>query len=321
MHVLKFVAFMSIFLYGIFIDWKLLVIQAGLLMLYYIFSCIFGSCRSKTTTREKMALASWGAPGDPQVFNNLEVNTKKLDEFIEKHNTANPDSKITYTQLALKALGYAFSRHREVNATISFGNLVKLKDIDVNCLVDVGGQNLASMLVRNVDGLTVTELKKQMQGKVAKYKKLKDKDFNKQMGIVASLHSSLISLLLEFTSTLAYSFGLNVGALRIKKRGFGTILLTNCTKMEIYNSFAPLVPFTRAVCVVLLCKPKLRAGVDKNGNIEVQNIMNINVTFDHRYCDGSRASLLVGDMYHFFENLDTLAFEKADNGREQEQQK
>ena len=315
MHVFKFITMMSVFLYGLIFDWKLLLIQVALLALYFIFSCVFGNRLSKTTTREKMAIASWNAPGDPQVFNNLEVNAKYLDQFILKHNQANPELQITYTQIILKALGYAFNRRREVNSTIAFGNLVKIKDIDVNCLVDIGGKNLASMLVRNVDGLTVTELKKQMQGKVGKYKRNKDKDFNKQMGIINSLHSSLVSVILELTSTFAYSFGLNIPCLNVKKRAFGTILFTNCTKMEIYNSFAPLVPFTRGVCVVLLCKPRMRAGVDEKGNLEAQKIMNINVTFDHRYCDGSRASKLIADMYHFFKNLDTLAYEQVQNGR------
>ena len=309
MHIFKFTAFASVFVYALLIDWTLLMIQLAILAVYYVFSWII-SKKHFTSIRKKTSLATWNSPGDPSVFNNLEVDASLLDAFIEKYNSSNPDSKISYTHIGLKAMGYALKSVKNLNSTIAFGNFVPIDDIDISCLVDVGGVNLATMVVKKCDKSSVSEIKTQMNGKVAAYKKKKDGDFNKQMSIINSFHSSIVGFLLEVSSFVSYAIGREIKVLRIKKNSFGTALFTNVSSMEIYNSFAPLVPFTKAMCVVLMCKPRMRAMVDENGSFVAKKIMNINVTFDHRYCDGVHASVIIKNMYYFFKNLDLLAQNK-----------
>lgn len=311
MHIVKTTAYFSIFAYALLYNWKLLQLQLLFIIGYYAMSYIIES-KNPTPIRKKTALATWNSPGDPSVFNNLEVETDKLDNFIKKHKQKHPEQNLTYTHLMLKALAYTIKSINGLNSTIAFGSYRKIEDVNISCLVDVKGTNLAPMLVRNVNRLDVGQIQQQIKDKIKYLKTKRDKDFNHQMGIVNFLHSSLVSALISFSSFISYYLGMEIKPLKIKKYGFGTAILTNCTDMEIYNSFAPLVPFTKAMCVAVLCKPKMRAVVDENGNIVAKNIMNINVTFDHRYADGYQASLMVKNMYHFIDNMDKLAYESLE---------
>jgi pyruvate dehydrogenase E2 component (dihydrolipoamide acetyltransferase) len=311
MHIIKTTAYFSIFAYAFLYNWKLLQLQILFFLGYYLMSFLIERS-NPTPIRKKTALATWNSPGDPSVFNNLEVDTEILDNFIKNHKKKNPNHNLTYTHLMLKALAYTIKSIKDLNSTIAFGSYRKIDDVNISCLVDVKGTNLAPMLVRKVNRLDVGQIQQQIKDKIKHLKTKRDKDFNHQMGVVNSLHSSLVSVVISISSFISYYLGFEIKPLKIKKYGFGTAILTNCTDMEIYNSFAPLVPFTKAMCVAVLCKPKMRAVVDENGQIVAKNIMNINVTFDHRYADGYQASLMIKNMYHFINNMDTLAYESLE---------
>lgn len=309
MHISKITIYGSVFLYALLFNWKLLSIQLLILAFYYGNSWLI-SKKHHTSVRRKTSIGTWNQPGDPSVFNNLEVDASKLDNFIEAHNKKYPEARVSYTHIMLKALAYSLKQVKGLNSTIAFGNFIPIDDIDITCLVDIEGKNLATMVVKDCHRLNILEIKKQISGKVAKLKTRKNKDFNKQMGIVNFFHSSILSMILELCSFLAYHLGLDIELVKIKKRGFGTALITSVANMEIYNSYAPLVPFTKAICVILICKPRMRAMVDENNEFVAKKMMNINATFDHRYCDGNNASVVIKSMYSFFDNIETLAYQK-----------
>lgn len=311
MHILKVTAIFSIFLYAFFYNWDLLKIQVLFLSAYYIMSYLIEK-QNPTPLRKKTALSTWNSPGDPSVFNNLEIEYSKVEDFISKHNKKHPDQKITLTHIYLKCLAYTLKSIRGLNSTIAFGSFRQIEDVNISCLVDVEGQNLAPMMVTKCDKLDILGIREQMRRRLKKLKTRNDKDFNHQMGIVDRLHSSLVSCVIELSSFIAYCLGRDISSLKIRRFGFGTAILTNCADMEIYNSFAPLVPFTKAICVALLCKPKMKAVVDENGQVVAKKMMNVNVTFDHRYADGYQASLMIKNMYHFLNNLDELAYKSFD---------
>lgn len=308
MHVLKVSAILSVYVYAIFYNWDLLKILLLFLGGYYVMGFLVER-QNRTSMRKKTALSSWNSPGDPSVFNNLELEADKLDSFIERHRQKFPEERVTYTHLVLKSLAYTIKSIKGLNSTISFGGFRQIKDVDISCLVDVEGTNLATLVVRDCNLLSVGQIQQQIKSRVKKLKTKKDEDFNHQMGVVNSLHSSLVSCVLELSSFISYYLGRDIKPLKIRKFGFGTAIVTNCSNMEIYNSYAPLVPFTKCMCVVLICKPKMRPVVDEHGQVVARKMVNINVTFDHRYADGTDASRMIKNMYHFFDNMDTLAYE------------
>lgn len=87
---------------------------------------------------------------------------------------------MTYTHLALKSLGMAFTAGHEKLVKIVFGRAIPMQDLDILTLVDVEGKDLAGITVRKCDKLPISELIAQVSGKVSKVKSKKDGDHKKQ---------------------------------------------------------------------------------------------------------------------------------------------
>lgn len=101
-----------------------------------------------------------------------------MDKFIA--DKAKEGVKVTYTHIALKSLGLAFTAGGEKLVKIVFGRLIPIEDLDIFTLVDVDGKDLAGFTVRKCDKLPIRELVDQLAGKVAKIKSKKDGDHKKQ---------------------------------------------------------------------------------------------------------------------------------------------
>lgn len=183
MHVFKLAAIFAIYIYALFFNWHLLKIQLIFLGGYYFMALIIEK-NNPTTIRKKTALSSWNSPGDPSLFNNIELEASKLDSFIEKHNKKYPNHKVTYTTLVIKALAYAVKSIKGLNSTVAFGGFRQIKNLDVACSVDIEGRNLASLLVKNCNLLDVGQIYHQMRSKILMLKTHKHKEFNYQKKLI-----------------------------------------------------------------------------------------------------------------------------------------
>ena len=297
----------STFLYSLMFDWRLLALQGAILLSYGLMSFKYSSA-FKTSTRRKIAISSWGAPADPSVYGNVEINCEILDDFLTKYNAKNPDKKLTYTHIFLKAIGLTLNSKgvKGINGKIAFGNFVPFEKIDVSTLIDVDGKNLYGVTVEDCGTQSILELRNQVNSKIKKIKLKKDDDFKEQMRISDMLPTAILSLMMHLSSFLSYSFGINVPAFRVKKHAFGSIILTNVSKMNIKNTFAPLVNFSNSMMVAVICTPCLRPVVNENREIVVRKMVNFNVTFDHRFADGSQASQMISTIQEILKNPNSL---------------
>jgi hypothetical protein len=104
----------------------------------------------------------------------------QADEFIAKK--AKEGIKVTYTHIALKALGVSIKAGQGQLAKIIFGKVVPIEDLDILTLIDVDGKDLAGVTVRKCDKLPIRELIDQIAGKIKKIKLKQDGDHKKQTG-------------------------------------------------------------------------------------------------------------------------------------------
>lgn len=65
--------------------------------------------------------------------------------------------------------------------------------------------------------------------------------------------------------------------------------------------YAPITNFSRSVASVVLCTPQEKPIVD-NGEIKIAKIMNMMITFDHRYMDGAGAAKMFAPLYDVWYN-------------------
>ena len=107
--------------------------------------------------------------------------------------------------------------------------------------------------------------------------------------------------MIHVVSFLSYNLNLSIPALAVEKNAFGSALLTNVSGFDIKEVYGPLCPFTRNICTIVLCAPELRPTVIE-GKIEIRKKLNVMVTFDHRYQDGSGVPLMLNSMREVWYN-------------------
>jgi pyruvate/2-oxoglutarate dehydrogenase complex dihydrolipoamide acyltransferase (E2) component len=107
--------------------------------------------------------------------------------------------------------------------------------------------------------------------------------------------SSIVNILIHVVAFLSYNLNIAIPAMAIEKHQFGSMLLTNVSGFGIKEVYGPLSNFTRNIATVVLCAPELRPTVIE-GKIEVRKKLNLMITFDHRYQDGSGVPAMLGAM-------------------------
>lgn len=255
------------------------------LFIYYLAN-LKSRKHSLMSHKRRIQIAAWNDTGDPSCYGILPVDLTNADKFLQEHNAKNPDMKLTYTHLALKALGEAMQVSKKINGKISFGNFVYKPSCDISVLVDVEGKNLVTLVVKDIKESSLTELNKQMKGKVRRLKEKKDDDTNKQIKLFSNLPTFVIDVLFTIISFVSYNLGLGVEAFKVKPDNFGYALLTNISGFGIENVLAPHTNATRSIIVGVICQP-VKKPIVIDGKIEIRKILNFNVTFDHRFGDGS----------------------------------
>jgi pyruvate/2-oxoglutarate dehydrogenase complex dihydrolipoamide acyltransferase (E2) component len=86
-------------------------------------------------------------------------------------------------------------------------------------------------------------------------------------------------------------------------------MITNVGMLELDVAYAPLVPYSRVPILLTVGAVKDQPVVD-DGVVKPGKVMNINVTFDHRFIDGVQAAAMSKSMRswieHPFEHFDKL---------------
>lgn len=250
---------------------------------------------------QKWRLSCFKDGGDPCVYSKEEVDITNIEKFIEDFNQKNPNDKITMTHVVARGLGACLSCTGRNHGLVQYGHFTPVESVDISVLVDIGGNNLGAVVVKNCQKATLQEISQQLKGSISKLKTGKDEKFNEQVKILSNIPSSITQLISRFVSFLAYDLGLDVPAFKLEKVPFGMCILTNVSGMNIEDSTPPLVPFMKPVCVTVMNKPVFKPVVI-DGKIEIRKIMNLNCSFDHRFADGCDAAKMFAAMRVVFNN-------------------
>jgi hypothetical protein len=68
--------------------------------------------------------------------------------------------------------------------------------------------------------------------------------------------------------------------------------LTHFVALGLERGLIPLSPYTRCPIIIGIGKPR-EAPVVRDGELQVERVVNISMTFDHRYADGAQGALVM----------------------------
>ncbi len=112
---------------------------------------------------------------------------------------------------------------------------------------------------------------------------------------------SLLSPILRISGYLS-SMGVDFSWFGLPNYAFGSVIVSSLDSVGLSIGMVPMPSICNAVMLLALGVPKTKY-VKNNGKIEENIYMNLNVTLDHRYFDGSYAAKLNDEFKQILENV------------------
>jgi len=257
----------------------------------------------KTPSWRKIALCTWRRPADPEVYGTLEVDLTKAYAWRDKHGGSEP--KVTVLHMVARAAGLAMERYPDLNGYVRFGRIYLRDSVDMFFQVATEGADgrtdLTGVHLKELNKKSVHAIAAEMAAKVERARKKGDTDLQKTSGLFNFMPGILVRFLLWLVAFISYT--LNIRFPGIPKDSFGGCMISNVGSLGLDVAFAPLIPWSRVPMIIILGQAKPRPVVI-DGRVEVREIVTLNATIDHSFCDGALLARMVKVVHEVFENPD-----------------
>lgn len=220
----------------------------------------------------------------------IEVDISKSREKIRAYNKQN-DNKISFLAWIISVISCTLNKHENVSSFLSSKNrLVIFDDINVSLIVEkeINGQKVPiPMIIEKADKLRIEEISKQIRD--AKIKQLTDDDIVLQKK--ASRLERVYYLLPGFIRRLVWRMLLKNPKLAFGK--MGNVAITSIGMIgQIKGWFIPIS--VHPVCFGLSSIVKKPVVVEDR--IEIREILNMSILFDHDVVDGAPIVRFVSEL-------------------------
>jgi pyruvate dehydrogenase E2 component (dihydrolipoamide acetyltransferase) len=253
------------------------------------------------STRRKLAIATWGAPDEGNIYGKLTVDATELIKFIE-HVRQKTGEKVTVTHLVGKAVALGLAKAPGLNGRIAWGTYYPHATVDIAYLVALDdGADLAKVKIAQMDQKPVSAVAAELRQRAEKLRQGKDSEFEKSKGMLRALPSWLIRPILKLTGWLTGSLGISMPALGLEAHPFGSCIVTSVGMLGIDEAFAPHTPFAQVPVLVLVGAVR-EAAVVQDGAIVARAQLTITATIDHRYVDGFQLATVAKTIRATLEN-------------------
>lgn len=255
----------------------------------------------KMTVRRKLAIASWDAPREGNIYGKLTVDATEAVAYIA-HLRETTGEKVTITHLVGKAVGEALKQAPSLNGRIVFGRYIPHETVDVTYLVVLdGGKNLAKAKICDVDQKSPADIAVELRQMAERLRSGKDEAFKKSQGPLGLLPTWIIRPMVNLTGWLTAALGVEVKAFGLERFPFGSCIVTSVGMFGLDEGFVPPTPFARVPVYVLIGAIKDRPAVI-DGELCVRKQLTITATIDHRFIDGFQGGVLAKVVRDVLEN-------------------
>lgn len=254
------------------------------------------------TVRRKLAIASWSAPREGNIYGKLTLDATEVLAYIAWMRETSGE-KVTVTHVVGKAVAMALRASPGLNGRIRLGTYVPHETVDITFLVALEeGSNLAKAKVERYDEKSVDQAARELRELAQKLHNGKDETFKKSMGPVKLLPTWILKWVVAISGYLTAIWGLRVPALGLEPYPFGSAIVTNVGIFGLDEGFAPPTPFAHVPVYVLMGAVKKAPWVNDDGELEVRQQLTLTATLDHRFLDGAQGGTLAKTVREIFAN-------------------
>lgn len=255
----------------------------------------------KMSTRRKLAIATWSAPREGNIYGKLTVDATQALAYLEQVRQAT-GQKVSVTHLVGKAVACALTQAPTLNGRIVGSRFLPFETVDVSFLVALeDGQDLAKAKVCDADKKSVAEMAEELLAVSQRLRSGGDKDFEKSKGAIKAMPGWLLRPLISLTGFLASGLGMKIKALGVEPFPFGSCIVTSVGMFGLDEGFVPPTPFARVPLYVLVGAVREQAKVE-DGKIVARPHFTITATIDHRFVDGAQLGKLAKTVRSILEN-------------------
>ena len=243
------------------------------------------------TVRRKLAIATWVAPRDGNIYGKLTLDATNVLLWLE-HIRETTGEKVTITHFVGRAIGEAMANAPSINGYLRLNRYIPHDTVDIAYLVALEeGANLAKAKVDNIDKKTVAEIAAELRMLAARLRSGKDDDFKKAQEPLRFMPVWLIRRLVWLVGLLGSSFGMRIKALGIEPFQFGSAMITSVGMFGLDEGYAPPTPFARVPVLVVIGAMR-PAPLVVAGEVVVRSQLTLTATIDHRFMDGYQGGVL-----------------------------
>jgi pyruvate/2-oxoglutarate dehydrogenase complex dihydrolipoamide acyltransferase (E2) component len=253
------------------------------------------------STRRKLAIATWDAPREGNIYGKLEVDAGEALRYLEQVR-ASTGEKVSLTHFVGKCAGQALARSPGLNGRIFLGRYLPHATVDLAFLVALEeGADLGKAKVASIDRKSVADIARELREHAGRLRGGKDPDFEKSKGSIKAMPTWLLRPLVWLTGWLSASAGWSVKALGVEPFPFGACIVTSVGMFGLDEGYVPPTPFARVPLYVLIGALRDKPVV-VDGQVVVRPMLTITATIDHRFMDGHEGGRLARTVRELFAN-------------------
>jgi pyruvate dehydrogenase E2 component (dihydrolipoamide acetyltransferase) len=242
----------------------------------------------------EVAAAVWGAPRDPSVYGTIEVDFTQGLAFLDWINQGAP-ARITPTHLVAKATALVLQKFPEANASLRRGRFYLREGVDLFIQVAVPTDSqghradLSGAKLCACEAKSLAEIARDLAAKSEKIRNRDDPKFKSTMGFLRWTPRLLRPFFIRLADVLVHDLGIASRILGLPEDPFGSAMVTSVGSIGAPAAFVPLFPLARSPFILCVGEVRLRPWV-VGEQVVPRPVLDVAVTFDHRYLDGLTAS-------------------------------
>lgn len=249
----------------------------------------------RVSSFREIALGTWSAPRDPQIYGTLSVRMEAALAYIEAFRAAT-GRRLTVTHLVGKAAARALAALPEANVVLRLGRPWRRERVSVFFSVatedpETGAIDLSGAKLEDVDRTSVADIVDALDAEIGRVRAGTDADLKASRDAFRRLPALASRALLDAIAFGLFDLNLDLRRLGLPKDPFGSVIVTNIGSLGLTEAYAPLMAYSRTP-LLLAVGAAHDAPVVEDGALAVGKVMRIHATLDHRLLDGKHAAVL-----------------------------
>lgn len=251
----------------------------------------------RMSARRRIAIASYRPPREGVIHGAMTLDCTQVLSYLEARRELH-GQRVTMTAFIGAVTGRALRAEPTLRGRIHLGRYIPSEQVDVAFLVQVaGGDNLAQVLVRDIDKLSPAEVSQQLAERAEAVRTGKDENFEKSIRITKNMPTPLLRRVLSFGGFM--TSGLGIPFAGQPAFPFGSAVVTSIGMLGVDEAFVPPTPFLRVPLYVAVGAVRDTVfAVD--GQPVVRPGIRVTATLDHRFVDGYQAATISEQVRKYF---------------------